>query len=49
VVESAVSDIDARRETIAKNGSELANKVPEYAGRVPELATKVQERILSLV
>ncbi len=49
VVESAVSDIDARREAIAKNGSELANKVPEYANRVPELASKVQERILSLV
>jgi hypothetical protein len=49
VVESAVSDIDARREAIVKNGSELANKVPEYAGRVPELATKAQERILSLV
>ena len=49
VVESAVSDIDARREAIAKSGSELANKVPEYANRVPELANKVQERILSLV
>ncbi len=41
-VESTVSEIDGRRETIAKNGSEIA-------GRVPELATKVQERILSLV
>jgi prefoldin subunit 5 len=48
-VESTVSDIDARREAIAKNGSELANKVPELANRVPELANKVQERILSLV
>jgi hypothetical protein len=41
-VESTVSEIDGRRETIAKSGSEIA-------GRVPELATKVQERILSLV
>ncbi|HEX3518317.1 MAG TPA: hypothetical protein VHT29_04705 [Solirubrobacteraceae bacterium] len=41
-VESAVNDIDERRESIAKNGAELA-------GRVPELANKVQERILSLV
>jgi hypothetical protein len=48
-VESTVSDIDARRETLTKNGSELANKVPELANRVPELANKVQERILSLV
>jgi hypothetical protein len=49
IVESTVGDIDARREAIAKNGSELANKVPELANRVPELANKVQERILSLV
>ncbi len=37
-----VSDLDKRREAIAKNGSEITN-------RVPELATQVQERILSLV
>jgi hypothetical protein len=48
-VESTVSDIDARREALTKNGSELANKVPELANRVPDLANKVQERILSLV
>jgi predicted nucleic acid-binding Zn-ribbon protein len=41
-IESTVSDIDDRRESIAKNGADLA-------GRVPELANKVQERILSLV
>jgi len=37
-----VSDLDKRREAIAKNGSEITN-------RVPELANQVQERILSLV
>jgi len=42
VIESTVSDIDDRREQIAKNSTELAT-------RVPELANKVQERILSLV
>lgn len=42
VIESTVSDIDGRREAIAKNGSDIA-------GRVPELATKLQERVLSLV
>jgi hypothetical protein len=42
VLESTVSDIEERREAIAKNGSEIA-------GRVPELATKLQERVLSLV
>jgi len=42
VIESTVSDIDERREAIAKNGSDIA-------GRVPELATKLQERVLSLV
>lgn len=56
VVESTVSDLEARRDAITKNGTELANKVPEFANRVPEIATrvpelagKVQERILSLV
>jgi len=41
-IESTVTDLDERREALAKNGSELA-------GRVPELANRVQERILSLV
>ncbi len=41
-VEKSVSDLDARREAVAKNGTELAN-------RVPELANRVQERLLSLV
>jgi hypothetical protein len=57
VVESTVSDLDARREAIAKNGSDLANKVPEFASKVPEIATRrvpelasqLQERVLSLV
>jgi hypothetical protein len=42
VIESTVGDIEDRRDAIAKNGTELAN-------RVPELANRVQERILSLV
>jgi hypothetical protein len=42
VVESRVNELDDRREAIAKNGSDLAN-------RVPEIAREVQERILSLV
>ncbi len=42
VIKTAVSDIDERREALAKNGSDIA-------GRVPELATKLQERVLSLV
>ena len=42
VIENRVSDLDDRREALAKNSSELAN-------RVPELAREVQERILSLV
>jgi hypothetical protein len=41
-IEGTVSDLDERREAIAK-------RVPELANRVPELADKVQERILSLV
>jgi hypothetical protein len=41
-IESTVSDLEGRRDAIAKNGNEIAN-------RVPDLATKVQERILSLV
>jgi hypothetical protein len=42
VLESTVSDIDDRRESFAKNGSDIAN-------RVPDLASKLQERVLSLV
>jgi len=42
VVENRVSNLEDRRETFAKNGSEIA-------GRVPEIAKEVQERILSLV
>jgi hypothetical protein len=41
-LESTVSEIDERREALAKNGGDLA-------GRVPELANRVQERLLSLV
>lgn len=37
-----VSELEGRRDAIAKNSSEIA-------GRVPELANQVQERILSLV
>jgi hypothetical protein len=42
VIESAVSDLEDRRDAIAKNGSDIA-------GRVPEFVDKVQERVLSLV
>jgi hypothetical protein len=42
VIESAVSDLEDRRDAIAKNGSDIAS-------RVPELVDKVQERVLSLV
>jgi hypothetical protein len=41
-VESTVSDLEERRDAIAKNSNEIAN-------RVPDIANKVQERILSLV
>jgi hypothetical protein len=41
-IESTVSDLEERRDAIAKNGGEIAN-------RVPDIANKVQERILSLV
>jgi hypothetical protein len=41
-IEKTVSDLEDRRETVAKNGTEIAN-------RFPELATRVQERILNLV
>ena len=42
-VQKGVSNLERRRDTVAKNGSNLANR------RVPELANAVQERILSLV
>jgi hypothetical protein len=42
-VEKGVSNLERRRDTVAKNGSNFANR------RVPELANAVQERILSLV
>jgi hypothetical protein len=41
-LESTLSELEDRRGTVAKNGAELAN-------RVPELVNTVQERILSLV
>ena len=41
-IESTVNDLEDRSEAFAKNGSDIA-------GRVPELATKLQERVLSLV
>jgi hypothetical protein len=39
VIERTVGELDDRRETVAKNGSELAN----------ELATRIQENVLSRV
>ncbi|MGD1058421.1 MAG: hypothetical protein ABR992_13525 [Solirubrobacteraceae bacterium] len=41
-IESTVSELEERRDAIAKSGGDLAN-------RVPDIANKVQERILSLV
>jgi hypothetical protein len=56
VIESTVSDFEERRDTIVKNSTDfanrvpdLANRVPEFADRVPEFVDKVQERILNLV
>jgi hypothetical protein len=46
VIERTVSDLEDRRDTVAKNGTELANRVPELAGLVQE---RIQERIQSLV
>jgi hypothetical protein len=37
-----VTDLEERRDAVAKNGTDLAN-------RVPDLANRVQERILNLV
>jgi hypothetical protein len=59
-IESTVSDLEGRRDALAKSGSDLANRVPDLvpdianrvpdlATRVPELANRVQERVLSLV
>jgi hypothetical protein len=42
-VQKGVSTLERRRDTVAKNGTQFANR------RVPELANAVQERILSLV
>jgi len=42
-VQKGVSNLERRRDTVAKNGSNIANR------RVPELANAVQDRILSLV
>ncbi|HEY1451622.1 MAG TPA: hypothetical protein VGF47_11780 [Solirubrobacteraceae bacterium] len=41
-IEKTVSELEGRRDAVAKSGSDLAN-------RVPELANRVQERIVSLV
>ncbi len=41
-IESTVSDLEERRDSLTKNGGEIA-------GRVPEIAKEVQDRILSLV
>jgi seryl-tRNA synthetase len=48
-IESTVSELEERRDALAKNGGDLANRVPDLANRVPDLANRVQERILSLV
>ena len=42
-VQKGVSNLERRRDTVTKNGSNFANR------RVPELANAVQDRILSLV
>ena len=39
-IEKTVSELESRRDAVAKNGSDLANRVP---------TAKVQERVLSLV
>jgi seryl-tRNA synthetase len=41
-IKKTVSELEGRRDSVAKNGTDLAN-------RVPELANLVQERILSRV
>ncbi len=41
-IESTLGDLEARRDAVAKNGTDIAK-------RVPELGNRVQERILSLV
>ena len=41
-VEKTVNGLEQRRDAIAKNGGDLAN-------RIPELANRVQERVLNLV
>jgi hypothetical protein len=41
-IEKTVTDLEERRDAVAKNSTDIAN-------RIPELADRVQERILSLV
>jgi len=41
-IEGTVNDLEERRDSLARNGGDIA-------GRVPEIAKEVQERILSLV
>jgi hypothetical protein len=41
-IEKTVNELEERRDSVAKNGTDLVNKVPE-------LANRVQERVLSLV
>ena len=41
-VERTVSNLEHRRDSLAKNSTEIAN-------RIPELANRVQERVLNLV
>jgi hypothetical protein len=48
-IEKTVNGLEDRRDAVAKNSTEFANRVPELATRVPEFANRVQERMLSLV
>jgi len=41
-IEKTVGELEERRDSVAKNGTDLVNKVPD-------LANRVQERVLSLV
>ena len=41
-VEKTVSNLEQRRDALAKNSTDIAN-------RIPEIANRVQERVLSLV
>jgi methyl-accepting chemotaxis protein len=42
-VEKTFGELEARRDAVAKNGTDFANRVPELANRVPELANRVPE------